>query len=173
MRRLVPLALFLGALALRAIGWREVVGGDHVLPVDADSWYHLRRIAYSIHSFPAMLDFDPYLNYPAGAKPIWTPVFDWSAALLLRPFVGTLTDGGFERLELLAMWLPPLLGAVTVWLAYRLALRHFGGRGARRRRLAVSAVGSLLVHADRLRPPRRAGARRHRAARRAARVDPA
>ena len=140
MRRLVPLALFFGALAVRALFWREVVGSGEVLPVDPDSWYHLRRIAYSLHAFPAVLDFDPYLNFPAGAKPIWTPVFDWCAALLLRPFVGPLDAGGYDRLARWGMWLPPLLGAGTVVWTWAVARRHFGALAA-----AVAGVALCLV----------------------------
>ena len=32
------------------------------------------------------LDFDPYLNFPQGARPIWTPVFDWLSTLFVLPF---------------------------------------------------------------------------------------
>jgi dolichyl-diphosphooligosaccharide--protein glycosyltransferase len=121
-----PLALFVCALAVRAAGWRDVFAGERVLPVDPDSWYHLRRIAYGIASFPAVLEFDPYLSFPAGAKPIWTPVFDTLAAALLGLFARPPQPDWLLRLERLAMWLPPLLGAATVVLAYRIARRHFG-----------------------------------------------
>lgn len=126
LRRLAPLALFATALAVRAASWREVFVGSLVLPVEHDAWYHLRRIAYGIARFPRVLDFDPYLNFPTGAKPIWTPVFDGLAAALLRPFADPLEPGGLERLERLAMWLPPLLGAATVVAVYAVARRHFG-----------------------------------------------
>ncbi len=126
LRRLAPLALFASAVVVRAASWREVFVGPLVLPPGHDAWYHLRRIAYGIVAFPSVLEFDPYLNFPAGAKPIWTPVFDWFAAALLRPFANPLEPGGLERLERLAIWLPPLLGATTVLAVYRIGRRHFG-----------------------------------------------
>lgn len=124
--RLAPLALFVSALAVRAACWRDVFTGALVLPIDHDAWYHLRRIAYGVSAFPAVLDFDPYLNFPAGAKPIWTPLFDWCAAALLRLFVRPGEETWLEQLERLAMWLPPLLGALSVLCVYRIARRHFG-----------------------------------------------
>jgi dolichyl-diphosphooligosaccharide--protein glycosyltransferase len=126
LRRLAPLALFVSALALRAVGWRDVFVAGMVLPLEHDAWYHLRRIAYGIAAFPRALEFDPYLNFPEGAKPIWTPVFDGFAAALLWPFADPLAPGGLDRLERLAMWLPPLLGATTVVVVYAIARRHFG-----------------------------------------------
>ena len=124
--RLAPLALFACALAVRAASWRDVFGGARVLPVDPDSWYHLRRIAYGIAEFPAVLEFDPYLSFPGGAKPIWTPVFDWCAAALLGLFVRPQHPDWLAQLERLAMWLPALLGAATVVAVYRVGRRHFG-----------------------------------------------
>jgi dolichyl-diphosphooligosaccharide--protein glycosyltransferase len=126
LRRLAPLALFASALLVRASGWRDVYTGASVMPVDPDSWYHLRRIAYGIANFPAMLEFDPYLSFPHGARPIWTPVFDGAAAALLGLFVRPRDPDWLARLERLAMWLPALLGAATVVAVARIARRHFG-----------------------------------------------
>jgi len=138
LRRLVPpLALFACALAVRAVGWRDVFADERVLPVDPDTWYHLRRIAYAIAEFPAVLEFDRYLSFPDGAKPIWTPVFDSFAAGLLGLFAHPPQPDWLLRLERLAMWLPPLLGAATVALAYHIGRRHFGT-------LAGAAAGVAL-----------------------------
>jgi dolichyl-diphosphooligosaccharide--protein glycosyltransferase len=121
-----PVALFAAALLVRAANWREVFTDSFVLPVDHDTWYHLRRIAWTLARFPDVLAFDPYLNFPDGAKPIWTPVFDWGAAALLRLLVRPVGEGGLGDLERLAMWLPPLLGALTVVAAWQIGRRHFG-----------------------------------------------
>jgi len=131
LRRLAPLALFASALLVRASGWRDVYTGARVMPVDPDSWYHLRRIAYGIANFPAILEFDPYLNFPHGARPIWTPVFDGCAAALLGLFVRPQDPDWLPRLERLAMWLPALLGAATVVAVAHIARRHFGAAAGR------------------------------------------
>jgi dolichyl-diphosphooligosaccharide--protein glycosyltransferase len=107
-----------------------------VLPYGSDALYHLRRILYSCTRFPASLDFDRYLQHPLGARPIWTPTFDWVLALLLRP-LGSVEDP--SALERAAMWVPPVLGAATVVALYSVARRHFGV-GA-----AWIAAGTLCV----------------------------
>ncbi|MBW2399436.1 MAG: hypothetical protein JRG80_09200, partial [Deltaproteobacteria bacterium] len=88
-----------------------------------DAYYHMRRILYSVVHFPKSLVFDPYINFPDGGQAIWTPFFDWSIALLLRPLLGSVEPLQLERI---AVWVPPFLGAATVVASYFLALRFFG-----------------------------------------------
>ena len=37
--------------------------------------------------FPERLDFDPYVSFPFGARPVWPPFLDWLLAGLARLFV--------------------------------------------------------------------------------------
>ncbi len=131
-----PLVLFAAALAIRALPWRTVLEGDQVLPYGSDALYHLRRIVYTAARFPASLDFDRYIHHPQGARPIWTPVFDWILALLLRPLASVDDPAALERA---AMWVPPLLGAASVAALYLVARRNFGVG------VAWLAAGSLCV----------------------------
>jgi dolichyl-diphosphooligosaccharide--protein glycosyltransferase len=123
LRILTPTALFLLAVAIRALPWRSVLGGDRVHPCGNDAFYHLRRIVFSVRHFPEALVFDRYINFPEGARPIWTPAFDWTVALAVRPF---LPDGSVDGVERLAVWVPPVLGGATVVALYFLAKKHFG-----------------------------------------------
>jgi len=77
---LAALALFFLAVAIRAFSFRWVIESEGISPRGNDSFYHLRRIVYGVVNFPATLDFDPYINFPAGARVIWTPVMDWLMA---------------------------------------------------------------------------------------------
>lgn len=122
-RILTPLGLFLLALVVRALPWPTVLGVKHVYFFGWDAYYHMRRILYSLAQFPAVLDFDPYINFPHGAKPIWPPFFDLAVACLLRPFY---RPEGTVTIERMVVWIPPLLGAVTVVALYFLAKRYFG-----------------------------------------------
>ncbi len=126
MRIAIGVALFALAFAVRALPWRDVLLTDRVLPTGNDAFYHLRRMAYALFGGPAPLSPDPYLHYPEGGRPIWSPAFDALGAALLRPFVPPLEQGGLLAMERLAVWLPPLLGAATVALLFALAARHFG-----------------------------------------------
>jgi dolichyl-diphosphooligosaccharide--protein glycosyltransferase len=122
-RLLVPVGLFGLAFVVRALPRQRVLVGDEVLPFGYDAFYHLRRIVYSVVRFPDVLDFDPYINYPHGAKPIWSPLFDWVVALVSLPFY---RSGEIESVERVAVWVPPALGAATVVALYALARRHLG-----------------------------------------------
>lgn len=97
-------------------------GGEVRFPNDADELYHMRRIWFTVVNFPDSLDFDIYLNHPAGASPIWTPFFDWSIAALARGVVG---PGDQHAVEVVATWVPPLLGATAVVVAAQIARRTF------------------------------------------------
>jgi hypothetical protein len=122
-RILLPGALFVLALGVRALDWPTVFTAQGVLFPEPDAYYHLRRIAYSIARFPAVLETDSYINFPEGAKPIWTPVFDWLVALALRATPAAADEAAMERA---VAWVPPLLGALCVVALYALARRHFG-----------------------------------------------
>jgi asparagine N-glycosylation enzyme membrane subunit Stt3 len=135
-RGAMPIGLFLSALAVRAVTWRSVFQSDGVYPFGNDAFYHLRRIQYSVANFPAVLSFDPFINFPHGAQPIWPPTFDWLLAAVFRLVLGRNQP---EKLERIAMWLPPLLGAATVVLLYLLARRFYS------RSVALLAAGILCV----------------------------
>lgn len=133
-RILTPAGLFLLAFAVRATPWPEVLDGDRVYFFGADAYYHMRRVFYSLSHFPAVLEFDPYLNFPHGAKPIWSPFFDTLVASSLLPFHAF---GDELTVERAAVWLPPLMGSATVLVLYSMAKRHFGS--------AVAIASSLLL----------------------------
>jgi asparagine N-glycosylation enzyme membrane subunit Stt3 len=129
-------ALFGFALLVRLITWPTVVLGDRILLFGFDAYYHMRRITYALAHFPAQLDFDPYIGYPEGARAIWTPVFDATLSVLLWP----LRDAPPRSLELAASLLPPLFGALTVVVLYRIAARHFDRPTALMSALALAVM---------------------------------
>ncbi len=118
----LPSGLFALALALRLSPWQSVFHSEGISPHGTDAYYHLRRIQYAIDHFPDFLSFDPFINFPHGAQPIWPPTFDWLVALVLRVLVG---PGDPDAMERCAMWVPSVLGAATVVLAYFLGRRFF------------------------------------------------
>ena len=135
-----PAALFLFALAVRTFSYRTVIGADEFYPRGNDSFYHLRRIAYGVANFPAMLDFDRYINFPAGARPLCTPLMDGLRPVLAWPFAGGLGANHLASvgtLEAVAVWAPPVLGALTVVLLYATIRPRLG-------RAVAIAAGSIL-----------------------------
>jgi dolichyl-diphosphooligosaccharide--protein glycosyltransferase len=115
-RRGLPwLALFLAALAARSLrSGRVFVDGEVRFPFGVDELYHMRRIWFTVVNFPATLDFDRYLNFPEGAPPIWSPVFDWTIAAVARVLAGA---GDQHAVEVVAAWAPPVLGSLAVLAA--------------------------------------------------------
>jgi asparagine N-glycosylation enzyme membrane subunit Stt3 len=122
-RLLAPVGLFLLALAVRALPWPGILTPDRVYFFGTDAYYHMRRVLYSLVHFPAVLEFDHYVNFPHGAMPIWPPLFDTTLALLLLPFHD---PEHLLTIERIAVWVPPLLGAATVLALYFIAERLFG-----------------------------------------------
>lgn len=131
---LVAAALAVVAVAVRALPRQRVFVGEDIVPFGNDAWYHLRRIVYSVVRFPDVLSFDRYINHPEGAKPIWTPVFDWCVALVARPFF---VPGEVASIERVAVWVPPLLGAATVVVVLYVGRRHLDA--------AIGVVAAALL----------------------------
>jgi dolichyl-diphosphooligosaccharide--protein glycosyltransferase len=123
-------------MGVRLLSWHSVFQRDGVYFNGNDAYYHARRIRYSIDHFPNVLDFDPLINFPAGAQPIWPPTFDWLIAAVLRLLPGI---DQADQLEGFAVWIPPLVGAGTVLVVYVIGLRFFS------RLVAVVAASSMAI----------------------------
>ena len=122
-RWMAPLGLALLSLLIRAMPATTVYANERITFFGMDAYYHMRRVAYGLARFPESLTFDPYINFPHGAKPIWPPFFDAAVSLGVLPFY---SFGGIEAAESAAVWIPPLLGTATVLVLYFLTLRFFG-----------------------------------------------
>jgi dolichyl-diphosphooligosaccharide--protein glycosyltransferase len=135
-----PLGLFALAFGVRMLPWATVFGSDGAHFTGHDAYYHMRRVLYGLEHFPDWLDFDPYLNFPEGARPIWTPVFDWLSTLFVVPFSAL---GGLAASEWAAATLPALLGASCIVVLYFAARRCFDEPTAR---LAGALLALLAAH---------------------------
>ena len=95
---------------------------------DADATYHLRRILYFLQNFPSTLDIDPYVQFPHGSKIIWPGFLDVCFGLILWPVrvIAELFEADWmHAVTITAAWLPPLIGAATVVVAFSVARRNF------------------------------------------------
>ena len=133
--------LFAAALCVRLLPWTQVYDGSRTFFIGNDAYYHMRRVRYGLEQFPGWLDFDPFLNFPAGARPIWTPVFDWLTTALVLPFYA---GGGVGAAERAAALVPPLLGAACGVALYFAARRLFDEPAAR---VAGGLLTVLAAHA--------------------------
>ncbi len=124
---LTSATLFAIAFAVRALPWRTTFGEERVYLFGNDAYYHLRRILYASVQFPGVLDHDAYVAFPYDWVSPWPPFYDVAIALLTRPFA---EPGDAAAIERIAVWIPVLLGAATVVVLHRLALRCFDSRVA-------------------------------------------
>ncbi|MEM0498151.1 MAG: oligosaccharyl transferase, archaeosortase A system-associated [Methanothrix sp.] len=121
-RRLWAVVIIISAFLLRLYAGRLALSDGSVLFYGPDSYYHMRRIIYTVNHFPATLWFDSYLDYPKGLEITWPPLFDILGAALAS------LGGGTHSAEIITSLLPPLLGALTVGVIYLAAKEMFDAR---------------------------------------------
>lgn len=114
--------LIISAFLLRLYAGRFAVSDGSLLFYGPDSYYHMRRIIYTVNHFPGTLWFDSYVDYPNGLEITWPPLFDILVAALASP------GGGTYGAEVLASLIPPALGALTVGVIYLAAREMFDER---------------------------------------------
>jgi hypothetical protein len=138
-RSLLTLGIVLiTGLAVRLSTWRRTFGSGWVTIDGPDGYYHLRRAWLAMQSWPRVPQTDPWLNFPAGGRISWPPLFDGLLATLALPF-GTRT-----ALEYIGALLPPLLGVAILAAIYAL-VAHAGVEEEGKRRAAVCAVAVAAV----------------------------
>jgi oligosaccharyl transferase (archaeosortase A-associated) len=118
-------AAFILGLFLRLFPARNALVEGDILFYSYDSFYHLRRIRYTVDNFPQTLWFDSYLDHPHGLELTWPPLFDQviaAASLLL---------GGSDRaVDIAGAVAPPILGSIMIVALYLLAKKLFGTKVA-------------------------------------------
>lgn len=115
---LTPAGLFVFALAVRLLPWPTAIESGRVVFFGMDAWYHMRRVQLVFANGGWAPEFDPYVNFPHGAWPIWPPLFDSLVAWTLWPVY---VSADWVAVEVAAALLPPVLGAFCVVLLYALA----------------------------------------------------
>lgn len=140
-RRFALAPLWIAALAfvIRALPVRNVFIDGQVYFTDSDSYYHLRRIVYNLASFPNTIEHDLYLNFPDGGRAIWPQALDWMLGVLVSPVYAIAGEQGVERV---LVWVPPLVGSLTVYWLYRIAERHVGQAEAAASALVLSVLSA-------------------------------
>jgi dolichyl-diphosphooligosaccharide--protein glycosyltransferase len=123
------------ALLVRLLPLLYCIKDGHILLVEQDSYYHLRRITYIVQHFPGVNIFDPYVNYPQGYFIGWPPLFDLAAAA--TAMVAGLGHPGQFVVEAASSAVNVLLGLLGITAAYYLAKDIFGER--------VALLGALVM----------------------------
>ncbi len=117
---MLVLALCAAALFLRAFFTHDqVLGEGYVRLRGTDAWYHLRLAESRSAHFPRGISYDPYLRHPGGAPVEEAPLSD--AVLAAAAWAAAGGRPSTELLELLAAWLPAVLGALVTIPVYAAA----------------------------------------------------
>lgn len=128
------LAFCLAAFMLRTVfSFQQVLLDDGVNFLGADPWYHMRLIDFLVANFPERLTWDAFLSYPKGQAVEVAPLLDLLVAGL--SLVVSLGAPSPRTVELVAAFVPPVLGALVPLPLYGIALPLFG------RRVALLAAG--------------------------------
>lgn len=116
------------AVVVRLLPWRASISPRHVLFIQPDAYYHLRRATIMVRNFPLYPTIDSYMAYPLGAEPPWPPLYDFFIALVSMIAGGG--DPSDRTIMLVTAFLPPVLAGLTVVPAFLLARELFGRRVA-------------------------------------------
>ncbi|MBX5483273.1 MAG: peptide transporter [Myxococcaceae bacterium] len=113
-------ALGLAGLWARCAGFAQVLTPEGVLLKPTDSHYYVRFAQLQIEAFPRFVSFDPWVNFPEGARIIWPPVHTgWVALHELFTRANPEVGAAWAGVTASAIWL--CLSAVALW-------RTFGAR---------------------------------------------
>jgi len=141
--KFILLFLLLFALLIRMLPLFSIYSNGKIAFIGFDSFYHVRRIVYTVHNFPDTITFDLYLNYPFGFEIGWPPFYDQliaGIALIIgngNPSIGTI--------EVVSAIFPALLGALTILPLYYLASTLFEKRTALISALILSLIPAHLM----------------------------
>ncbi len=116
--------LFFLGLGVRCLSFPQAFRGGNVHFLGNDGWYQMRRIEFAAKHNLALPDPDPYLNYPEGGRSHWGPLFSQGAALT-STMLG-IDPQNRHALEIFAAWIPAILGALCVLVAYGIGVLLFG-----------------------------------------------
>jgi len=133
----LALALLAGAAIRILPAWPVVFAGPGAVLLATDPYYHLRRIQHAVRHFPAIIDFDPSVNFPEGARIYWPHGFDLFLASAAHVLAGPAAPAQVERLCALAI---PLLGAMAI-----IAVWAFGRASIERPGAGVTALGMAVL----------------------------
>ena len=115
---LLLLVIILVALWLRIVlPYNQVFVKDWVKMTGIDAYYYMRLIDNLMKHFPQLTEFDPYLQYPGGWAVGAVPDF---FAYFMGAIIWLVGLGKADQhmVDVIAVYIPPLLAALTVLLAF-------------------------------------------------------
>ncbi|MEM2085833.1 MAG: STT3 domain-containing protein [Archaeoglobaceae archaeon] len=112
-KKVLLLLVLLFAFVLRMQNFAEVFDSQ-IYYYEYDPYYHMRLVEVIVEK-GSRPNYDYYLNYPYGMRVDWLPLFDYILAVPGVIF-------GFQSSEIFAVFLPVILGVLSVFLIYLISL---------------------------------------------------
>lgn len=115
----------------------QVFGGELIKFTGVDAYYQMRLVDNIVHNFPGFSTFDPYFAYPSGIPIDNFPFFNWLLAGIIW-LIG-LGSPTAHTIDVVGVYFPAVLGALTVFPVYVIGNKVFG------RRSGILAAGLIAV----------------------------
>ncbi|MFC2001346.1 oligosaccharyl transferase, archaeosortase A system-associated [Chloroflexota bacterium] len=117
--------LFGIALYLRVgLPYDQIFGIDWIKFASVDAYYHMRLVDNLVHNFPHLNSFDPFFIYPGGVVVGGFRFFDWLLAGII--WVIGLGSPTQHTVDVIGVYFPPVLGALTIIPIYFIGKELFG-----------------------------------------------
>ena len=110
---IVSLALWLRVV----LPYNQVFVGDWVKMTGVDAYFYMRLFDNLINHFPNLTQFDPYYIFPEGQNTGQVPIFFAYLIAAVAWLIG-LGSPGQHFADVIAVYIPPILAALTVILVY-------------------------------------------------------
>ncbi len=122
----ILVALFFAvALWLRVfLPYDKIFVGDWIKFSSSDAYYHMRLVDNLVHNFPHYMSVDPYFLYPGATGEIKVRFFGW--LLATTSWVIGLGSPTQHTIDVVSVYLPAVLGALTVIPVYFIGKELFG-----------------------------------------------
>ncbi len=104
----------------------QVFGGELIKFTGVDAYYQMRLVDNIVHNFPHFSTFDPYFVYPDGRPINNFPFFNWLLAGIIW-LIG-LGSPTAHTIDVVGVYFPAVLGALTVFPVYVIGNKIFGRR---------------------------------------------
>lgn len=121
-----PVILFgiiLLALFIRCIPYHNAIQNGAVNFFEQDPYYHLRRVFLALNHHLQISDYDSYSGFPQGLHCFWPAFFD--LLIVIPAWLIGFGNPNKYTVELVAAYIPPILGALTIIPIYLLTKEVF------------------------------------------------
>ena len=122
---IVVAALFGLALFIRIyLPYHQVFTQAGIKFTSNDAYFFMREVDNLVSNFPNHTSLDPYISFPRASGWVWTSFFTWFLAV--PAWIIGLGSPSQHTIDVVGVFMPPVLGALTVILVYFIGKELFG-----------------------------------------------